>query len=139
MALSYCQIAKIVVANPSLLDREARGGRGGNIKVHIDRSRADGKWTMSARTWHPGTYLTQDEFDDDINTGHWSEAQLAGVVLEDVWDAMQAKEAMVDFINSVRQRECPIEHAIAATSEDLQEDYGKGGRIGFHKLESWQS
>jgi hypothetical protein len=139
LTLSYCQIAKIVVANPSLLHREAFGGRGGTIKVHIDCTRDDGKWTMSARIWHHGTYRNDDEFDDDINTGHWSETRLVGVVLEDVWEAMQAKEDIVDFINSARQRECPIEHAIAAAGEDLQEDYGKGGAIGYHSSEGWQS
>lgn len=128
MPLSYSQIGKVVVANAALLRREATNL---SVKVHIDRTRDDGKWTMSHKVWVPGTYETDDEFDDDINTGHFDLIPISGVVLDDVWDAMKAKEDIINFINSARERPFPIEHAISASYQDIHEEYGETTR-GYH-------
>lgn len=140
MTLSYCQIAKIVAANPTLLDREAWGGRGGNIKVHIDRTRDDSRWTASAYLPLPETLPDNATMQDpDFDIDEWRQdfggpasvlKPLSDALFADVFEAMEAKEAIIDFINEARQRDCPIEHAIAAAGEDLQEDYGKG-RVGY--------
>lgn len=142
MTLSYCQIAKIVVANPSLLDRAARGGKVGTIKVHIDFTREDGKWTASAIVPLPPSYPDRATMaDPDFDLDEWLQdfggpssalRPLAEAVFADVWEALEAKEALVDFNNEARRRDCPIEHAIAAAGEDLQEGYGSGGRVGYH-------
>jgi hypothetical protein len=140
MTLNYCQIAKIVVANPSLLDRAARGGGGGTIKVHIDRTRDDGKWTASALVRLPEARPDRATMQDpDFDIDEWREdfggsatvlKPLSDALFADVFEAMEAKDSLIDFINEARRRDCPIEHAIAAASEDLQEDYGKG-RVGY--------
>ena len=142
MTLSYCQIAKIVAANPSLLEREAFGGRGGTIKVHIDRTRDDGKWTASALLQLPEIlpdHATMqdpdfdiDEWREDFGGPRSVEKPLSEAIFADVFEAMEAKDSLIEFINAARRRDCPIEHAIAAAGEDLQEDYGKGGPVGYH-------
>lgn len=140
MTLSYCQIAKIVVANPSLLDREAPGGRGGTIKVHIDRTRDDGKWTASALLRLPEPMPDRETMQDpDFDFDEWRQdfggprtalKPLSHALFADVFEAMEAKESLIDFINAARLRDCPIEHAIAAAGEDLQPGYGQG-RVGY--------
>lgn len=139
MTLSYCQIAKIVASNPSLLDRAALG-RDGTIKVHVDRTRDGGKWTASAIVPLPETLPDRETMEDpDFDTDEWREdfggtstvlKPLSGAHFADVFEAMEAKDSLIDFINEARRRDCPIEYVIAAAGEDLQPDYGQG-RVGY--------
>lgn len=125
--MHLCPLAKILVSNPSMLDREADRY---SIKVHIDRTRDDGKWTMSSKVWVDAGY----DREDDMPLGNYRLTQLKDVVLADVWAAIEAKDAMISLINRCRDSAMPIEAAMCIANEDLQEDYGKGGGIGFHKF-----
>jgi len=126
---NYCRAAKIVVANSRLLDRSHNKH---SLKVHIDRTRDDGKWTMSLQVWVPGTSRNDDEYDDDINRGYTQSVPLKDVVLDDVWDALAVKEAVIDVVDAARERECPYEHVLAVSMQDLQPGYGEGRAIGYH-------
>lgn len=130
MTSIYCRAGKIIVDNPEILRLQQNKH---TIKVHIDRSRSDGKWTMTARiAWTPPRPQTADQFDDDPDFGHSTMKKLKDVVLEDVWDALAVKERLLDLIASARSSACPYEYALAAANEDQQEGYGTSGGIGFH-------
>jgi len=126
---NHCRAAKIVVANSHLLSRNH--GRH-SLKVHIDRTRDDGKWTMSTQVWVPGTSRNDDEYDDDINRGYTKSVALRAVVLEDVWDALAIKEAVIDLVDAARERENPFEYVLAASKEDQQPGYGESRQRGYH-------
>lgn len=126
--MKLCPLAKIIVANPIILSEAAWEF---SFKIHIDRTRDDGKWTMSRRIWCGG-----DEVDEDgMPLGSWSFVPLAGALFDDVFEAMQAKAHMGDLINRCRESTIPIETALAISHEDLQPGYGTSDGIGFHQFD----
>lgn len=135
--MNYCNLAKIIVANAFLLHNEADRF---SVKIHIDRTRDDGKWAMSAIQRTP--IVPDFEYDEDFDLDEWDqdfggfitkESKLEGALFEDVFEAMAAKEMIITMINSFRLSYSPFESAHAAANEDQQGGYGKGGGIGFYR------
>ncbi|NMA97550.1 MAG: hypothetical protein GX970_05460 [Phyllobacteriaceae bacterium] len=129
MAKVHCRAAKIIIDNSALLDKEHHKR---SLKVHIDRTRDDGKWTMSRVEWVPGTSRNDDEYDDDINRGYFEHIPLKNCVLDDVWDALAVKEAIIEVVASARQREFAFEHVLAVSAQDLQPGFGEDRPRGYH-------
>lgn len=126
--MNYCQLAKIVIKNPFLL----RVGRVSSSSIRITR---DGdKFKFRFRTWVPGTYRNDDEFDDDINTGGYDYRDIDGLFVDDLYDATCVKDDLARLIDQAHDRDVPYEHVLAASNEDLQPGYGEGSAVGYHDL-----